>query len=112
MWTPDGSKLAAGTARGWLIMWDASTGREVLSFKAHTAQIRSIAISPDGLRIATASKDRSVKIWDTAGRQLLTLRGHDGQVDSVAWSPSGEWLISSGGGGLRVWGGSKDWRTD
>ncbi|MFV2068280.1 MAG: hypothetical protein ACC645_15010, partial [Pirellulales bacterium] len=107
-WTPDGSKLAAGTARGWFIMWDATTGREVLSFKAHTAAVRSIAISPDGLRIATASKDRSVKVWDTAGRQLLTLRGHTRGVDSVAWSPSGAQLISSGGGGLKIWSVSRE----
>jgi WD40 repeat protein len=104
VWTPDGSRLGAGTMLGWVIMWDANTGRELLSFKAHTAAIRSIAISPDGLRIATASRDKSVKIWDMAGRQLLTLRGHDVMVNSVAWSPSGTWLISSGGDGLRIWG--------
>ena len=107
VWTPDGRRVAAGTARGWFIMWDVTTGREVLGFKAHTAQIRSIAISPDGLRLATASVDRSVKIWDMAGRQLLTLRGHDGGAHSVAWSPSGEWLVSSGGVGLKrlkLWG--------
>jgi WD40 repeat protein len=104
-WTPDGGKIAAGSVWGWVVMWDATTGREVLSFKAHTAPIRSIAISPNGLRIATASRDRTVKIWDTAGRQLLTLRGHDKGVDSVAWSPSEAWLISSGGDGLRIWDG-------
>ena len=54
-WTPDGKNLAAGSVMGWVVMWDARTGRELLSFKAHSEQVRTIAISPDGRRIATAT---------------------------------------------------------
>src|SRR5438445_10994547 len=49
--------------------------------------IRSVAVSPDGRRIATGSEDRTAKVWDAAtGRELLTLAGHTAGIASVAFS--------------------------
>jgi len=42
----------------------------------------------DGTRLATASLDKTAKVWDaTSGQELLTLKGHNTGVSSVAWSP-------------------------
>ncbi len=50
----------------------------------------SVAFSPDGQRLASASQDQTVKIWNSAtGGELLALKGHTGWVRSVAFSPDG-----------------------
>ena len=61
----------------------------------HLERLRDVAVSRDGSRIATASADHKVKVWDSAtGENLLTLKGHTSYVETVAFSPDGQHLVS------------------
>jgi WD40 repeat protein/energy-coupling factor transporter ATP-binding protein EcfA2 len=107
--SPDGKTLASATSEGivkfWdisifregtLTVWDYITRRERMTLSGHSGSIRSIAFSPDGKTLASASDDNTVKLWDTAtGNELATLSGHSESVRSIAFFLDGNTLASA-----------------
>jgi WD40 repeat protein len=71
----------------------------------HSLPITAIAYDPDGKFLASASYDRTVKIWDAdSGELVQTLRGHIGPVTCIAFHPKGNMLVSGGKDQrLRLW---------
>jgi tRNA A-37 threonylcarbamoyl transferase component Bud32 len=86
-------------------VWDASGGEKPLALPGHRDPVVEMIFSPDGGRLATASRDRTVVIWDMGtGKEQLTLRGHDAQLTALAFSSDGR-LLATGEyeGMVRVW---------
>jgi WD40 repeat protein len=96
-YSSDGKRLASGSWDGGARVWDAETGRDLLSLSGHANWVENVAFSPDGKRLATASPtDKTVKVWDAeTGLELLTVPGSGG----VAFSPDGHRLASGTEGG-------------
>jgi WD40 repeat protein len=61
--------------------------------------VTSVAFSPDGKLLLTASRDRDVRVWDTAtGARIGLLRIHFGPVSGASFSPDGRWIVTAGPG--------------
>ncbi len=76
-------------------------------YQGHTDSVKSVTWSPDGKRIASASNDSTVQVWDASSGSLqLSYQGHTSWVKSVAWSPDGKRLASASYKTVQVWNAS------
>ncbi len=71
----------------------------------HSSRITSLAWSPNGKWLASASYDKTVHVWDaTNGKQLSTYKEHRDRVNALVWSPDSTYLASASDDGMvRVW---------
>jgi WD40 repeat protein len=92
--------------RGWEWRYLARQvrGDELYTLGTHSNGVTTLALFPDGRRLASASKDTTVKIWDLDTRREIMTLVHAERVNAMAISPDGNTLISgSDDGVLRTW---------
>jgi WD40 repeat protein len=76
-------------------LWDARSGELRQDLTGHTIFLSSVAVSPDGGRIASGDYGGVIKMWDaTTGRALYTIKADASAVMSLAFSPDGKLLAS------------------
>jgi WD40 repeat protein len=123
-WSPDGSRIVTSSvSQNWpdtrgrvsaaesLVkdtsarIWDVNTGIPLVALEGHAEAVLSVAYSPEGSRIVTASKDRTSRVWDAeTGTPLAELAGHTDGLQSAAWSPDGLRIVTaSRDGTARIW---------
>ncbi|PPR07583.1 hypothetical protein CVT26_002256 [Gymnopilus dilepis] len=126
----DGSHIVSNCGSELICIWDALTGDRIHTLEGHTSPtgrsfpytrdlaiyhpsihmnhvktVKSVAFSRDGSRIASASSDRSIYIWDAImGKEIHVLRGHTDIANSVAFSSDGSRVVSgSYDNSVRIW---------
>ena len=115
-YSPDGKRIVTGSDDKTLRVWDALTGREIMTLKGHTFAMGCVAYSPDGKRIVSGSyrigsNEKTLRVWDAqTGREILALKGHPVKGDvmesvkCVAYSPDSKYIVSGGRDKtLRLW---------
>ena len=103
-WSPDGSRLWVAELLGGFVELSTADWEPIGRLTGHTHRVESIAVSPDGLRIATASRDRTVRVWNAKERRLcFSFRLPEG-VGGLDWSPDGRTLAARRlDGPLLIW---------
>ena len=67
----------------------------LFTYRGHTDAVFDAAWAPNGKRIASASSDKTVQVWEASdGSHVFIYRGHTADVYSVAWSPDGKRIAS------------------
>jgi WD40 repeat protein len=110
-YSPDGRWIAGGVGKrqvsGLVYVWDVDTGDRIQSLGELGSpydQVRGVAFSPDGARVAGIAYSGSVHIWDVAsGGELLSVDTGADNTGGIALSPDGTLLATSGGDGAALW---------
>lgn len=88
--TPVSDDAEAGKAVGPTII------PSVMLLTGHKGDVTATGWSLGGARLASASNDSTIRVWDaSSGRELMVLTGHSKWVNAVVWSPRGTHLASA-----------------
>jgi len=111
--SPDGQYLAIGGyfPENEIRIINIKRDKEIVILRGHQNVITKLVFSKNGRLLASASADRTVKLWQMSfnegnieGKLITSLKGHEGQVYDLDISPDGKQIISaSADGTLRLW---------
>ncbi len=96
-WNLEGTRLATySTSSSTAYIWNPISGKNELQLEGHSDIIQHLCWSPDGKKLATASKDQTAIIWDASkGTKIALFSGHSKDIFRVSWSPDGKRLATS-----------------
>jgi WD40 repeat protein len=99
-WSPDGTRVLAGLANGWVIVFDPKSGRQILSYTNHlqtfmAESIFALDVSPDSRLVVSGSDDQTAHIWDLhTGQRHFEPIHEDSSVSDARFHPDGQRLLT------------------
>ena len=85
-------------------IWDLSNGRELATLDGHSEYVDCISLSPDGMRLASGSKDNTINIWDLSSyKRIAVLKGHSKEVNRLLWFSDDNLASASYDNSIKIW---------
>ncbi len=93
---PDENIIAVGYTDGYVELWDITSKKRISETKAHNAKVYDIQFNKKYFQMATASGDKTLKIWDTRDLTIppINFNDNEGYVMVIGYSPDGQIIIS------------------
>jgi WD40 repeat protein len=77
-------------------LWDGQTDKSIATCSGHTQAITCLALSRDATMVASAGRDHTIRLWDTAtGKEKTAFKDQPGRICGLAISPDGK-VVASG----------------
>lgn len=100
--SPNGTQLAS-SASSAVELWNLATGDAPRTFEGHTAIVTSVELSADGARLASASEDKTAKVWDIGSGEIVQSLVHADSVWSATFRPGSPQLATTDGSAITLW---------
>ena len=87
-YSPDGNSIVGSYGKD-IVMIDANTGFRIRTFIGHTHSVFDVSFNPDGTKIASASFDRTIRVWNigkplSVGNQIYTFSPNGKHIASIS----------------------------
>jgi WD40 repeat protein len=75
-------------------VWDLASGKELQTLAGHSNMVNAVAVTPDGKRAVSASRDESLRVWDLATGKVVAAFTADAPLLSCAVGPDGRVIVA------------------
>jgi len=83
------TSLISGDSEGTVCIWQCGTWEMLMKFRAHKAGVACLAVHPSGWLMASAGRDRGLRLWDLTRGTSAAHLSTDEVVEALEWSPDG-----------------------
>ena len=105
VFSPTGDRIAAGSRKGTLYVWNFEQPEHPIQLTGHTDHTWSLAFSPDGKRLVSGADDQTARVWDVElGEEIAILPiGEPCTPMGFAFSPCGDLIVGGLNNQIRFW---------
>ena len=105
VFAPTGDRIAAGSRKGTLYVWNFQKPENPVQLTGHTDHTWALAFSPDGKRLVSGADDQTARVWDVElGEEIAILPiGEPCTPMGFAFSPCGDLIVGGLNNEIRFW---------